>query len=329
MFPSSISYDEILRFRQSLGRKGRDRIEWNVWKYTYRKNKFQAITDTFKFLGFSNSDNVLTPLGRRFVFGSDDEAIIIGLIQSDYFTLFQKLLDGGEPEENGFNNLSLECVAPTPEKARRSMYKTFIDLSTRAGLLEVQKGEVVLTLNGRKAVKRHSEVPLWVYDLPLFDECRRIERFKAFYYETGHQFRDIVKKAFSELEFEAENLPKKVSGIPDVKITTTGFEAVIETKGKKKQIGENDVNQLSKAQSKPEFKGKKLVFVGNAFRLKPPNQRDAFFHEDAIALAESRGITLLSSLTLINALQNKWKKTLDLDKVVQKLSKSGLCSTLT
>ncbi len=328
MFPSSVSYDEILRFRRLLDRKGRDKIDWNVWKYTYRKNKFQTITETFKFLGFSDSDNVLTPLGRRFVFGSDEKTIIIGLVQSDYFTLFQKLLNVGEAEENVFNNLSLECGSPIPEKKRRSMYKTFINLSTRAGLLEVQKEKVVPTSNGRKAIKRHSKVPLWVYDLPLFDECRRIERFKALYYETGHPFRDIVKEAFSELEFEAENLPKKVSGIPDIKITTTGFEAVIETKGEKKQIGENDVNQLSKAQSKHEFKGKRLIFVGNAFRLKPPNQRGAFFHEDAIALAESRGITLLSSLTLINALQNKWKKTLDLDKVVQNLSKSGLCSIL-
>lgn len=328
MFPSSVSYDEVLCFQRLLGKKGEDRIEWDVWKYSYRKAKFEAIAKTFRFLGFSGSDDVITPLGKRFIFGKDQKAFVAGLVQSDYFQLYKELLNVTKNEEDVFNNLSLKCKTPIPERERRLIYATFIDLSTKVGLLETKKGKVSLTPKGYRSVKKHSKVPLWVYDLPLFAESRRIERFKALYYETGHPFRDIVKEAFSELGFEAENLPKKVSGIPDIEIRTTGFEAVIETKGEKKQIGENDVNQLSKAQSKPEFKGKKLIFVGNAFRLKPPNQRNMFFHEDAIALAESRGITLLSSLALINALQNKWKKTLDLNRVVKNLSRSGLCSTL-
>jgi len=315
-----------------LGQRGKDRIEWNVWKYSYRKTKFEAIAEAFRFFGFSDFNNFLTPLGKRFVFGNDDKALVVGLVQSEYFTFLQKLLNVAESEENVFNNLSLECGTPTPEKKRRSMYNAFIDFSTHAGLLRTEKGKVVLTSNGKEKIKRHSKVPLWVYDLPLFDECRRIERFKALYYETGHPFRDIVKEAFSELGFEASNLPKKASGVPDIKVSAThvGFEAVIETKGENKQIGENDVNQLSKAQSKPEFKDKKLIFVGNAFGLKSPDQRDAFFHENAIVLAKSRGITLLSSLTLLHALQAKWKtKTLDLQTFVNNLSKSGLCSKLT
>lgn len=329
IFPSSVSYDEVLRFQRLLGKKGKNRIEWDVWKYSYRKAKFEAIAKAFRFLGFSGSDNILTPLGKRFIFGKDQKAFVVGLVQSDYFPLYKELLNVTKNEENVFSSLSLKCTIPIPERERRLMYVTFIDLSTKVGLLETEKGNVSLTSKGYKAVKKHSKVPLWVYDLPLFAESRRIERFKALYYETGHPFRDIVKEAFSELGFEAENLPKKVSGIPDIQIRTTSFEAVIETKGEKKQIGENDVNQLSKAQSRTEFKGKKLIFVGNAFRLKPPNQRDVFFHEDAIVLAESIGITLLSSLTLINALQNKWKKALDLHIAVKNLSKSGLCSTLT
>jgi hypothetical protein len=328
MFPSFVSYDEVLRFRRLLGQKGSDKIDWNVWKYSYRKKTFETIAQTFKFLGFSDSDNVLTPLGKRFVFGNDDKAIVVGLIQSDYFTLYRELLKGAKSKEDVLNSLSLECGAPTPEKERRSMFATFIDFSTKMVLLKISKGKVSLTPKGSEAIERHGKVPLWVYDLPLFDECRRIERFKALYYETGHLFRDIVKEAFLELGFEAINLPKKAFGIPDIMISATDFEAVVETKGENKQIGENDVNQLSKAQSKPEFKNKKLIFVGNAFRLKPPNQRGAFFHEAAINLAESKGITLLSSLTLINALQNRWKRTLDLHKVITNLSKSGLCSTL-
>lgn len=330
IYPAFVSYDKVLRFRRLLGQKGSDRIDWNVWKYTYRKVQFEAIAETFRFLGFSNSDNVLTPLGKKFTFGNDDRAFVIGLVQSDYFTLYRKLLNATVSEENLFNSLSLECGSPIPEKRRRAMYDAFFDLSTKAGLLRIAKGRVSITPKGSESINRHSKVPLWIFELPLFDECRRIERFKALYYETGHPFRDIVKEAFSELGFEATNLPKKASGVPDIKVTATfeGFEAVIETKGENKQIGENDVNQLSKAQSKPEFKGKKLIFVGNAFRLKPPNQREAFFHEDAITLAESKGITLLSSLTLINALQNKWKRTVDLHKVVKNLSKSGLCFTL-
>lgn len=329
MFPSSVSHDEALRFRRLLGKKGKDRIEWDVWKHSYRKAKFNAIAETFRFFCFSNSDNVLTPLGKRFVFGNDPKAFVVGLVQSEYFMLYKELLNVAKNEEDVFNSLSLKCGTPIPERKRRSMYTTFIDLSNKVGLLEISKGNVSLTSKGHEAVKKHSKIPLWVFELPLFDECRRIERFKALYYETGHPFRDIVKEAFSELGFKAENLPKKALGIPDIRIWTTVFEAVIETKGEKRQIGENDVNQLSKAQSKPQFKDKKLIFVGNAFRLKPPGQRDAFFHEDAVILAESKGINLLSSLALVNALQNKWKKTLKFQKVVEKLSKSGLCSTLT
>jgi len=328
-FPSSISHDDVLRFRRLLGQKGKDRIDWNVWKYSYRKAKFQAIIGTFRFLGFLDSVNdVLTPLGRKFVFGNDDRAFLVGLIQSDYFAFYRNLLSNAQSEEGIFNQLSLEC-GYLKEKERRSMYTTFIDFSAKTGLLNIEKGKVTLTPNGRQAIEQHSKVPLWVYELPLFDECRRIERFKALYYETGHPLRDIVKEAFSELGFAATNLPKKALGIPDIKISATNFEAVVETKGETKQIGENDVNQLSKAQSKPEFKGKKMIFVGNAFRLKLPNQRDATFHEDAISLAESKGITLLSSLTLLHTLQAKWKKESNLQDVITNLSKSGLCSKLT
>jgi hypothetical protein len=329
MYPAFVSYNEVLRFRRLLGQKGLDRIEWSVWKYSYRKAKFQAIAEASGFFGFSDSNSVLTLLGKRFVFGNDDKTLVVAVVQSEYFTLFQKLLSVAESEENVFSNLSLECRTPAPERERRSMYNTFIDFSTHAGLLKIEKGKVVLTPNGKEKIKKHSKVPLWIYDLPLFDECRRIERFKALYYETGHPFREIVKKAFSELGFQAKNLPKRASGIPDIEITLRRFKAVIETKGKRKQIGENDVNQLSKAQSNPKFEDKKLIFVGNAFRIKPPSRRDAFFHESAITLAESKGIALLSSLTLLSALRAKWKRrTLDLQVIVENLSKGGLCSVL-
>lgn len=328
-FPSSISHDDVLRFRRLLRQKGKDRIDWNVWKYSYRKPKFQAITGTFRFLGFLDSiNNVLTPLGRKFVFGNDDRAFLVGLTQSDYFTFYRSLLSDAQSEEKIFDQLSLEC-GYLREKERRSMFTTFIDFSSQTGLLNIEKGRVTLTPDGRQAIEQHSKVPLWIYELPLFDECRRIERFKALYYETGHPLRDIVKEAFSEIGFEAVNLPDKVSGIPDIKISADAFEAVVETKGENKQIGENDVNQLSKAQSRPEFRNKKLIFVGNAFRLKHPSQRDIAFHEDAVNLAESKEITLLSSLTLLHALQIKWKKkTLDLQLIVKNLSRNELCPSL-
>jgi hypothetical protein len=328
MYPAHISSQELFRFRQLLGNRGKDKIEWNLWKYSYRKVKFQALVQTFKFLGFTKENNVLTSLGKRFVFGKEDNALLISLIQSEYFSLFKKLLDGEKSREEIFNALSLECDSTYPEKQRRSMLKVFLDLSETAKLLEIKQDSVVLRPEGINQIKTHSRIPLWVSYMPLFDESRRIERFKALYYETGHPFRDLVREAFLELGFKAEILPKKVSGIPDVQISMGDFRAVIETKGETKQIGENDVNQLTKAQSKVDFENTMLVFVGNAFRLKPPEQRGDSFHKDAIALAESKGITLLDSLTLIHSLQKKWKKELDLHLVIESLSKSGFCNKL-
>lgn len=317
-----------MHFRRLISQKGKDKIEWNVWKYAYRKKKFQALIETFRFLGLTGDKDSLTPLGKSFVFGRDDIALVIGLVQSEYFSLFQKIIDHPQLEEELFDKLSLECGALVPEKQRRSMFKAFEDMSTIAGLIEISDGKVGLTPEGLIKVKTHCKIPLWASEMPFFAESQRIERFKALYYETGHPFRDIVKEAFSELGFRAELLPKKTKGIPDVKVTLEDFSAVIETKGESKQIGENDVNQLSKAQSKPDFEGNRFIFVGNAFRLKPPEQRGSFFHEDAISLAESKGITLLASLTLISALQKKWKKELDLHLVIESLSKSGLCNKL-
>jgi len=328
MYPSNITRDEFFRFRKLLAKKGKEAIEWDVWKYTYRKNKFQALTEIFNFLGFTKDNDVLTPLGKRFVFGGQDKVLVVSLIQSEYFSLFKQLMNSAEPEENMFAIFSLKSELPLSERQRRSAFKVFIDLSTAAGIIEIKHDQISLTPEGKKSVKTHCKIPLWVSNMPLFEESRRIERFKALYYETGHPFRDIVKEAFSELGFKAYILPQKVRGIPDVKIELGDFRGVIETKGEIKQIGENDVNQLSKAQSKESFKGNTFIFVGNAFRMKPPYQRGDFFHEGAISLAESKGIALVSSLTLVTALQKKWKKELDLKVVVQNLSKSGLCSKL-
>jgi hypothetical protein len=329
MYPSDITRNEFFRFRQLLAKKGKEEIDWDVWKFTLRKNKFQALTEAFDFLGFIKEGNRLSPLGKHFVFGGEDKALIVGLIQSDYFDIFKQLLSSEKSAEELFNRFSLGCGETLPEKKRRSMFKVFTELSTTAGLLEANDGKISLTPEGKNNVKTYCKIPLWVSDLPLFAESRRIEHFKALYYETGHPLRDIVKEAFIELGFKAYILPQKVRGIPDVKIELGEFKAVIETKGEIKQIGENDVNQLTKSQSNPDFAECKFIFVGNAFRLKPPDQRGDFFHEGAISLAESKGIALLGSLTLITALQKKWKRELDLESVVKCLSESGLCSKLT
>jgi hypothetical protein len=241
MYPEYVSYNDISLFRQKLGQKGKNSIEWKIWQYSYRKAKFQALTETFRFLGLTNEKDALTPLGKRLVFGRDDSSLIIGLFQSEYFELFQLLVNPKSKDEL-LNTLSLNCDIPFSEKQRRSMLNSFIDLSINAGLLTDEKEKISLNKSGRDNLEEHRKRPLWVSNMPLFDESKRIEQFKALYYETGHPFRDIVKEAFSELGFQSEFLPKKTSGIPDVMISIGDFRAVIETKGERKQIGENAVN---------------------------------------------------------------------------------------
>ena len=329
VYPSSVTYQELVRFTQLLGKKGKSSIAWDIWKHSYRKAKFESIVSAMQFVGFVDSANNLTTLGKHFVFGKDKNAIVIGLIQSDYFDLFRELLKEAKPEEEVFNMLSRNCELPLPEKERRSMYRAFKDLTTNVGLIKVEDGKTSLEKVATKEIERHSKTPLWVYDLPLFTECKRIERFKALYYETGNPFRDIVRDAFSELGFKANNLPDKTQGIPDIEVVGDSFHGVVEAKGETKQIGENDVSQLSKSQTHPDFKDKKLILVGNAFRLKLPSQRGAFFHDKAITLATSKGILLLSSLVLLRSLEAKWKiEKIDLQTVTKKLTQNGLCSAL-
>ncbi len=329
MYPKSVSFVDLLRFRRLLGQKGQDKLEWDIWKYSYRKAEFTAISNAFNFLGLVDSTYTLTSIGKRFVFGADDKALTIGLIQSEYFELFRRVLYGPETEEQIFSMLSICCNTTVPERERRLMFRSFIDLSTRTGILETAKGQISLTPVGQAEIEKHSKIPLWIHDFPIFEESKRIERFKALYYETGHPFRELVKDAFSELGFEAKNLPKKPSGIPDIEISFSDFKGIIETKGENKQIGENDINQISKSQSKPEFKGKRMIFVGNAFRLKCPNARAPCFHANAIALAESINVVLVSSMTLLNALQIRWKqKNPSPQKIIQNLAQNGLCTEL-
>ena len=116
MYPSEITRVEFFRFRQILAKKGKETIDWNILKYTYRKNKFQALTEAFGFFGFTKEDNRLQPLGRRFVFGRDDKALVVGLIQSDYFNILKQLLSGAKSAEDLFNAFSLGCEASLPER---------------------------------------------------------------------------------------------------------------------------------------------------------------------------------------------------------------------
>lgn len=210
------------------------------------------------------------------------------------------------------------------EKIRRSMFKAFLEICDAIKIIEINEEILSLTDFGRQNVEANGRTPLWLSQIPPFKESQRIEGFKALYYATGNQFRDVVKQAFIELGFQAEAFPDNIAGLPDIKIAYGDFKAVLETKGEIKQIGENDVNQLTKAETKRECEGNNLIFVGNAFRLKLPEQRGEFFHKDAIKLAESKSILLISSLALIDALEKKWKGETNADLIAKRLHKKGI-----
>lgn len=289
----------------------------------YRKEKFQHYLHGFGFFGLTDEVGRLTTLGRSYVLSNDAEKFVIGFVQSDYYPLLLKLNSGTLTNEQLLVLLSGQAGV-IPEKKRKAMLTTFLDIGSGLGLLKIGKGKVSLTIEGREDVAAHSKVPLWVHELPEFAEARRVESFKALIYETGHPLRDIVAKAFEELGFVANVISSDIPGVPDVELMLEDFHAVVETKGETKQIGENDVNQLSKASVRPEYTGRHMILVGNPFRLKPIELRGEAFHKDAVTLAVAKGITLVTSANLLRTLESKWHQEFDTEAFRTKISTPGL-----
>ena len=264
----------------------------------------------------------LTALGKKYVLSNDVENFVIGFVQSDYYPLLLRLNLGTLSNDQLLALLSGQAGV-IPEKDRKAMLTTFLDVGQGLGLLKAAKGKVSLTSEGREKVTGHSKIPLWVHELPEFAEARRVESFKALIYETGHPLRDIVAKAFEELGFVANVISSDIPGVPDVELMLEDFHAVVETKGEIKQIGENDVNQLSKASVRPEYSGRHLILVGNPFRLKPIEFRGEPFHAAAVALAVAKGITLLTSVTLLRTVESKWHHEFDISEFRKKMTVPG------
>lgn len=323
MYPYRIRYKDFDEFVSRLSRKGINFLSWNEWKKIYKKDKFKVLIEVFKFLGLAFGENLeLTPLGKKYILSKDKEKLVIGLIQSDYFPIYLKLKEKDFNINELFISLS-DLVGMCPEKNRKDMMMTFIEFSINSNIIKKDKEHIKLTSQGKDKVIQHSKIPIWVYELPILQEAKRIESYKALMYETGHPLRDIVLSAFKELGFQAKIIPKKAQGLPDILISYNQFFALVETKGEIKQIGENDVNQLTKAQIRKEYSNYNFVFVGNAFRLKSPELRLEPFHKDAVALAIKKEIVLLSSLDLLRILEYSWKNNYNINHFIERLYKPG------
>ena len=310
-------------FTKRLSQRGSEVILWDDWKYVYRKDVFQRYFHGFGFFGLTNEDSRLTALGKRYVLSNDVEKFVIGFVQSDYYSILLRLNSGALTNEQALALLS-EQAGVIPEKTRKAMLTTFLSIGEGLGILKTAKGKLSLTSEGKEKVVAHSKVPLWVHELPEFAETRRVESFKALIYETGHPLRDIAAKAFEELGFVANVISSDIPGVPDVELVLSDFHAVVESKGEIKQIGENDVNQLTKASVRPEYTGRHLILVGNPFRLKPIELRGEPFHKDAVTLAMAKGVTLLTSVNLLRVVESKWHHDFDMAEFRRKVSTPGL-----
>jgi len=326
LFPEGVGFKDLDLFAKRLSQRGSEALLWDEWKYVYRKDRFQRYLHGFRFFGLTNEDDRLSAIGRKYVLSGEKERLIVGFVQSDYYPLLLRLNSGFLTSEQLLVQLS-DQAGIIPEKNRKAMLTSFVDIGEGLGLIKASKGKVSLTTAGREKVAAHTRIPLWVHELPEFAEARRVEAYKALIYETGHPLRDITAKAFEELGFVANVIPSDIPGVPDVELMLNDFHAVVETKGEIKQIGENDVNQLSKASVRSEYAGRHMILVGNPYRLKPIELRGEPFHKDGVTLALAKGITLMTSVNLLRIVESKWRHEFDITEFRRKVSVPGLFSS--
>ena len=138
----------------------------------------------------------------------------------------------------------------------------------------------------------------------LNKQKHELEQFKQLLYESGPTLQEIVKLTFKK--FGGGIKPPKFR--EEYVLRVKDRKAVIEVKGKNKSIAKADLRQLDEyvreyeIQLNEKVKG---IFVGNAWRLRPLNERDTkdrpIFPEDVIDFAVRREIGLVSTIDLFNA----------------------------
>jgi len=134
----------------------------------------------------------------------------------------------------------------------------------------------------------------------------KLVSYKELLYETGNALEEIVKKVFTMLAYK----PKPPRYKEEYIVEYDKKVGIIECKGNEKSIKRADFRQLLEHTKEYELDGKvehKGILIGNAWRLKPLNERNRsgtpIFpkgRDGVVDIATRHDIALVSTIDLFN-----------------------------
>jgi hypothetical protein len=201
------------------------------------------------------------------------------------------LIDGVSPEEALLDILKAEVgyslKSPAPDWARQ---------------IEIP---FVAELQGQIAIARASIAKEEQSIATIDEKIDNLTAFRRLIYSSGTELEDVVRKSFELLGAIVK--PAKYAQEEYI-LEIDNEEFLIEVKGVSKSISLTHLRQLNDYLLKhQEDTGKecKGILLGNAWRNTPPAMRDTedtpVFPDNVVQRAEQWGISLVSSLTLLEA----------------------------
>jgi hypothetical protein len=150
-------------------------------------------------------------------------------------------------------------------------------------------------------IKKH-QIEALTFELEsLKKSLTETQEIKGLLYCTGMTLQELVQSVLEKMGVKTK--PSIVTD--EFIIEIDGIEALIEVKGNKASILKDDMAQLVVDLTKHYIKtGKKIkgIFIGNGWRLEPPEERNVGgkqeYSRDAKEVAENHGIGLISTLKL-------------------------------
>lgn len=146
--------------------------------------------------------------------------------------------------------------------------------------------------------------------------------YRELLYETGTPLEDIIRKVFTILGYE----PKPPFYKEEYVIGHEKKVGIIECKGNEKSIKRNDFRQLLDYLKEYEIdyeRNHKGILIGNAWRLKPLEERDRsetpIFPNDVIRIATKQEIALVSTIDLFNVFCKFLERRIKAKDIVKKI----------
>ncbi|MGH8873775.1 MAG: hypothetical protein ACRDVM_00775, partial [Acidimicrobiia bacterium] len=153
--------------------------------------------------------------------------------------------------------------------------------------------------------------------LQLQEALNREQRFLEVLYETGGRLEVVVRDLLRELGLQVRD-PEGPGGDDGTAETPAGRRVVLEIKGRAGQLRLGDVRQLDQwvtdrqfPEGSPEPEQWEGLLVVNAWCETPLEERDDPYGPLARQLAQGKGLTLITTAQLIEALRAKQEDEFD------------------